>query len=336
MKSGMTIAILTTLCLAPALMAATLHVPADYGDIAAALADAAADDTVMVAAGVYDGPTNRNLDFDGKRLVLLSESGPESTTIDCEGLGYGVWVGEGADGSVVNGFRIINGTGGNGAGLIVSHTTATIEHCIFHDNHADYNAGGVYVGYSTDTVTISDCLFFDNTGMFRASGLMADHSTVEIDNSIFYGNTTGDTGGGAIHCNSATLTMTNSTLAGNGATDWGGTLQVWASTATVSNSIFAGTTEGAAVYDGTYYHCISYGNAGGDDLNGSSDCLVVDPKFCDAGGDDYTLCADSPAAPGSADNVWGEQVGALGVGCPECPFVMDEAMSWGEVKGAYR
>ncbi|HCE42838.1 MAG TPA: hypothetical protein DET40_04770 [Lentisphaeria bacterium] len=39
---------------------------------------------VLVAGGEYKGPLNRNLDFEGHNIVLLSIEGPAATVIDCE------------------------------------------------------------------------------------------------------------------------------------------------------------------------------------------------------------------------------------------------------------
>jgi polygalacturonase len=61
--------------------AGVIRVPADQPTLAAAIAAAAAGDTVLVAPGTYSGPDNRDLDFTGKDLVLRSEAGAETTII---------------------------------------------------------------------------------------------------------------------------------------------------------------------------------------------------------------------------------------------------------------
>jgi hypothetical protein len=42
-------------------------------------------DTVLVLAGVYTGPGNRDLDFGGRSILVRSENGPGSCAIDCQG-----------------------------------------------------------------------------------------------------------------------------------------------------------------------------------------------------------------------------------------------------------
>jgi len=46
-------------------------------------------DTVLVAPGTYRGPGNRDIDFQGKAVVLKSVDGPEKTIVDCEGIAPG-------------------------------------------------------------------------------------------------------------------------------------------------------------------------------------------------------------------------------------------------------
>ncbi|MEZ4653077.1 MAG: right-handed parallel beta-helix repeat-containing protein [Candidatus Eisenbacteria bacterium] len=100
-------------------------------------------DTVLVAPGVYSGPGNRDIKFNGKRILVASEAGREQTIVDCQGSaaephrGFDfVSTGETND-SILRGFTIQGGhavsggaLGGVGAGIRVSLTEPTIEQCV--------------------------------------------------------------------------------------------------------------------------------------------------------------------------------------------------------------
>jgi len=91
-----------------------LHVPGEYPTMQAGIDAAAEGDTVLVADGTYTGGGNRDLDFGGVNMVVMSENGPEVTSIDCEGDSLdshrGFYFHSGEDSTaVVQGFTIRNG-----------------------------------------------------------------------------------------------------------------------------------------------------------------------------------------------------------------------------------
>lgn len=76
-----------SLSVALSVRGSTLRVPSEYSRIASAIDAAFEGDTVLVAPGTYTGPGNRDIQFYGKDIVLLSEGGPEVTIIDCQARG---------------------------------------------------------------------------------------------------------------------------------------------------------------------------------------------------------------------------------------------------------
>jgi hypothetical protein len=72
-------------CCVSIMSATTIHVPADYERMQAAIYSAEDGDTVLVADGTYTGNGNRDIDFLGRSIVVMSENGPDATVIDCRG-----------------------------------------------------------------------------------------------------------------------------------------------------------------------------------------------------------------------------------------------------------
>ena len=84
----------------------------------------------------------------------------------------------------------------------------------------------------------------------------------------------------------------------------------------------------------TATRCVISGNPGGDIPECDYDEIIYqDPLFCDDEADDYTLCDNSTAV--DYNNIWTEQIGAYGSGCPECESPV-EVTTWGAVKALFR
>ncbi len=316
--------------------AATIHVPVDHASVGLAVAAAADGDTVQVAAGTYSGAGNHDIQIDGMGLVLIAPDGPELTIIDCQGLGLGFNIRNGAD-VHIEGFTILNASGGNGSAVVVYQSTAVIASCVFELNSVSMNAGAVWIGYTTSSSSVLDCEFRGNTSVYRAGALMIDHAEAQIARCLFVENTAGTLGGGAMHFNSSTATVDACILMRNDGGAGAGGIEADSSIATtVSNTIIAFSSAGAAANGGIYTHCIAWNNLGGNDLGDPVNNLAVDPLFCNPEGDDFLVCADSPALSGSLNNPWGEDVGFLGQGCAACSGVANEDLSWSDVKTLFR
>lgn len=138
----------------------------DHTTIQQGLNAAGAGDTVLVLAGTYTGAANRDLDFGGTNLVLLSQSGRALTVIDCETLGRGFLFDNCEDTtSVVSGFTITNAAADSGAGAFCMNGSNPI---------------------------FEDCLFLENTAQSRGGGLCCLSSSPRVRGCRFEGNTADD------------------------------------------------------------------------------------------------------------------------------------------------
>jgi len=101
-------------------------VPAHYPTIQSGLDAAVPGDTVLVEAGIYTGPGDRDLDFGGIDLVLRSELGAGATVIDGEGLGRGFYLRRGESPAArIEGFTVRRGNGG----IACVEASPTIAEC---------------------------------------------------------------------------------------------------------------------------------------------------------------------------------------------------------------
>ncbi len=177
----------------------TIYVPDDYPTIQAAI-DASFDgDVIVVRSGTYV----ENIDFLGKAVVLMSEEGPNVTTIDGNQAGSVVLFisGEGEN-TVLDGFTITNGTG------------------TLYDEK--YYGGGIFCLDSSPTIINNKIL--DNYVIGRGAGIGCRNSTPTISNNEIRNNDGGMfLRGGGIYCeNSSHATITNNTIRSNSANYGGG------------------------------------------------------------------------------------------------------------------
>jgi len=206
---------LTFLTISGIAFSATIYVPDDYATIQEAINASSNDDTVIVRSGTY----YENIDFLGKAIVLKSEQGPSSTTID--GLQNGSVVvfvtGEG-QGSLIEGFTIANGSGTQvggglrGGGIYCFESSPVISGNVITGNNAD-RGGGV------------SCNLFANAQI--------NNNTVSNNTALM---------GGGFHLYEAHGTVTGNSIIDNHATDRGGAMYFADSSVEISYNVVSGNS----------------------------------------------------------------------------------------------
>src|SRR5512146_2363 len=97
---------------------AVRRVPEDFSTIQAAVTQSGSRDTVLVGPGTYTGAGNRDIDFGGVDVAVISRDGPEATLLDCERAGRGFYLHSyETSASRIEGLTIRNGYVGYGTWL---------------------------------------------------------------------------------------------------------------------------------------------------------------------------------------------------------------------------
>ena len=240
-------------------------VPGAVPTIQAGIDLASNGDTVLVAAGTYSGSGNRDLNFNGKNITLLSEAGANSTIIDCEGTdldphrGFIFTNGESID-AVVHGFSIINGyapqEGGmhRGGAVYCENSSPFFKYCKFEQCSGEQ--GGVFYGMNTQSeFTYST---FSNTITDQEGAFYLSASDFIIDNCVFTVNVAAN--GGAVYALNSVVNFNGSDFDENQA-DFGGAVYSDNTTLNFTDCEFEtnSSQEGGAVYSiglgGSYNQC---------------------------------------------------------------------------------
>jgi hypothetical protein len=154
---------------------------------------------VLVAQGTYTGPGNKEIDFGGKAVLLVSFAGADLTVIDCErsGRGFNFHKGE-TEASVVEGFTIRNAFTGNlgGAGILCDGASPTLKRCVLAENDAVTGAGILCTRAAAPLIT--NCTFIRNTG-FSGAGIDCSDASPRLIDCDFVENTVSQWGG-AMYC----------------------------------------------------------------------------------------------------------------------------------------
>ncbi len=197
---------------------------------------------VMIADGIYAGEGNKNLNFGGKSITLLSENGPEMTIINCEGSptnnyrGFLFQSNEGEN-SIVDGITIQNGyiVDEHGGGIICMNSSPVIRNCRITNNFTNYDGGGIYC-FGASPI-IEDCSITENTALMGGGIILTNSSDPDIVNCLFLANDAVLQGGAVYTGSLSEPAFINCTISGNAADEGGGFYCHSGSKPTIQNCI---------------------------------------------------------------------------------------------------
>ena len=198
--------------------------------------------------------------------------------------------------------KIINYDGGvtpydpfgeQSAALMFSSSSATINHLIVSNNNKiSHELGGAAAFITNSNIEIKNTLIANNNSQSPGHGLteytggiVAINSSIHIDRSTFYGNSSGH-GYGTVGPGALFLDTT--------------------STSIITNSIF---------WENGIYPIIGSSVISFSDIEGGWDGegnINIDPLFCLSDSTDFTISENSPCI-GTGEN--GSNMGAFGLGC---------------------
>jgi hypothetical protein len=226
--------------------------------------------------------------------------------------------------STITNCKFTDNTGTTAAGGIgvANSSSSEIDHCTFTGNKSQW--GGGLNMYTNSYSTVTNSRFINNTaspyyggGMYNFDNTTAN--TDKIINCVFEGNTAKE--GGGYMSSGSPATFINSTFTKNHATGKSGAIYVWASTASLTNSICYGNTQvstsyGQAAADGTAvgmilsHNIIEGGMTGGVFTYVNNDAAIdarnVDPQFVSS--TDYRLQCNSPALNAGDNAAYGTNI----------------------------
>jgi len=232
----------------------------DAPTIQSAVDRASAGDTIMLAPGKYSGEGNRDIAFGGKNLVITSESGPDSTVVDCGdqygSVHWGFYFYSGEDSSsVIEDLTIKRASIG---GVRIVDSTPIIRGCVIDSciTSGDARGGGIYIEGASPSIL--SCTITNNRVDTNGGGIFCKESESLIAHCTLLGNSAAKFGGGIAVSTGANVDIIGCTIGDNLATaeSGGGVYNVAGIARIDSCTVFANTGSfGAGVYNGANAVC---------------------------------------------------------------------------------
>ncbi len=205
-----------------------------------------------------------------------------------------------------------------GGALNCRDSRVEMQDCVFIENSADNQGGGIYLDESF--VRAIRCQWMGNQAESGAGLYSRDDSSVLVDNSIWVGNRASEIGGGMM-LEGSLVELENCSLAGNVADEEGGAMAVVIDSLSMINCIVAynqdmyglgrsitGTSSGRGGRSGRTTLGIEP-EALMDDASISHSCLQLDPEETEAFVEANDITTDDPmfvSIPNGGSDGWGD------------------------------
>ena len=199
----------------------------DYPTIQAAVDAAVPGDVVALTNGIFTGDGNRNVDFLGKAITVMSQSGnADACVLDCEGSqtlnrrGFIFHSGEGSD-SVLEEITIRHGYCSRGGGVLCAGGSPRIIACLLELNSASENGGGLDCE-SGSAPQVESCVFSGNWSEANGGGGDCYQCAPTFSQCVFSGNRSRWEGGGLSCHYEGNPTLIGCVFRDNSTDAWGG------------------------------------------------------------------------------------------------------------------
>lgn len=228
-------------------------------------------DEIVLRDGVYSGPGNREVSFQGRSVVVRSENGPASCVFDLQDVGRAFFI-QSSETVRIEGIKFLNGRGGDGSGgggaILAMSSHLTAASCVFESCASISNGGALQL--SDCGARIEDCVFIESEclsgdpfgsrgGAIVVFGGGGPTQPVRIVRSTFVRNFALE--GGAIYATgNHPVLISHSRFLANEATSFGGAIAArgfgsLGGTMRVDDCLFAGNSsqDGGAILVATYF-----------------------------------------------------------------------------------
>lgn len=154
---------------------------APFQTIRAGVLAAIDGDEVVVRDGLYVGPDNRGIFFDGRAIVVRSQNGAAGCVVDLQGAGWGFDLNGIGLVARLEGFTFKNGSSVSGGAVRTTYSNAVVRGCVFESCSSSYEGGALRL--SSGAPLVEDCVFRGNSAV-TASAFSGFGGAVSVSGNV--------------------------------------------------------------------------------------------------------------------------------------------------------